>query len=125
MKQELIDLTLPEWGFLSDAAIPDPWEGRDVLLHVRSMTVFEFFKEDDVVLKAEVQKCKFWHNNLVTSKREEWVCAVHIATMLKDDDSGMLDIIMLRAVKFFDRWLTETERETLKDYDNERLGFNN
>lgn len=50
---------------------------------------------------------------------------VEVATRLKDDTSGMLDIIMRRAVKFFDRWLTDLERETLKDYDNERLGFNN
>jgi hypothetical protein len=125
MKQELIELTLPEWGFISDAGTPDPWEGRDVLLHVRSMTVFEFVKEADTVFNPGVTKCKFWHNNIVTGEREEWVCAVHIVTVLKDDDSGMLDDIMRRAVKFFDRWLTDTERETLNDYDNERLGFNN
>lgn len=125
MKQELIELTLPEWGFISDAGTPDPWEGRDVLLHVRSMTVFEFFKEDDVVLKAEVKKCKFWHNNLVTGKREEWICAVHIVTVLKDDDSRMLGIIMQKAVKFFDRYLTNLERETIDEYRNGRLGLSN
>lgn len=125
MKQELIELTLPEWGFISDAGTPDPWEGRDVLLHVRSMTVFEFVKEADAVFNPGVTKCKFWHKNIVTGKREDWVCAVHIVTVLKDDDSGMLDIIMQKAVKFFDRYLTNLERETIDEYRNGRLGLSN
>lgn len=121
MAEEVVDLTLPEWGFISDGGAPDPWAGRDVLLHVRSMTIFEFFKEDNVVLKEDVKHSYFWRKNLVTGQREGWVCALHLTTLLSDDTSGMLLKIMEEAVTFFENYLTDIEKETLDDIESARL----
>lgn len=126
MTAKIIDLTLPEWGFVSDGGDPDSWYGRNVLLHVRSMTVFEFFKESDVVLKGEVPSTRFTRRNCATGNDERWICAVHLSSVLDiEEDREMLDRITAGAVSFFKDYLDGIEKETLDDIENERRTFNN
>lgn len=126
MTEKLIDLTLPEWGFISEGGTPDPWQGRDVLLHVRSMTVFEFFPDGDVVLNGGVPSMRFDRVNTATGEREKWVCSVHLSAVLDiREDREMLGSITGKAVGFFKEYLTGIEKETLDDLENERRMLNN
>ena len=102
MKQKT-DLTLPEWAFL-DAKnhTGDALEGRDVLLHVRTNTMLEFFSLDDLSLELnpEVKQREFTYKNYLGIS-ETHVVAVHYSLTEFSDLEDVID----KAITFFTGWM--------------------
>lgn len=103
MKQK-IDLTLPEWVFLDAAChTGNALEGRDVLLHVRTHTMLEFFNQTDtqVQLKSEVKQKQFYYKNKY-GVIENYKIAIHYSLV----EFSNLDEVIDNAIAFFKEWMT-------------------
>lgn len=97
------NLILPEWAFL-DANYKDGdlLEGRDVLLHVRTNTMLEFFKSDDtqIQLNSDVKQEVFCYKNKYGTI-EHYVAAVHYSFAEFEE----LDQIFEKGIDFFCNWM--------------------
>ena len=102
MKQKT-NLTLPEWAFL-DAKnhTGDALEGRDVLLHVRTHTIMEFFSVDDNMPRFTegVKRMQFVYTNQY-GLEENYIVAVHYSLTEFADQVDVLD----KAIVFFKEWM--------------------
>ena len=118
MKQKT-DLTLPEWVWLDATChLGNALEGRDVLLHVRTHTVLEFFSQNEIQiqLKPEVKQKQFYYLNKYGIK-ENYKVAVHwsLATEFTD-----LDEVIEKAIQFFKDWMTWMDK-TIEVEDNSKI----
>jgi len=112
-------LTIPEWVFL-DAAnhTGNELEGRDVLLHVRTHTMLEFFNQTDdlIQLNKNVKQKQFYFKNKF-GITENYRVAVHYSlTEFFDTDT---DAVIDGAIEFFKKWMnwmdsTINQEETSK-----------
>ena len=97
------DFTLPEWAFLdAHNHLGDPLKGRDVLMHVRTNTVMEFFNTDDI--NVELNKVVDFRN--FTYKNgygliESYIVAVHYSLV----EWGELAEVIDKAITFFCQWM--------------------
>lgn len=98
-----LELTLPEWAFL-DANYQDGnlLEGRDVLLHVRTNTMLEFFNIEDIYVKldSKISWKKFTYKNGY-GVIENYMVAVHYSFV----EWGELDEVIERSINFFCHWM--------------------
>lgn len=98
-----INLTLPEWVFL-DAAnhTGDELKGRDVLLHVRTHTMLEFFNQTDeqMQLNRNVKQKQFYYKNKF-GEIENYRVAVHYTLTEFSDTDAVID----KAIQFFKAWI--------------------
>lgn len=99
-----VNLTLPEFGFVDSAGHenPDILEGRNVILHIRSMSIMEVFDRADVHLNEDVLRFEFCNKNRYGIK-EQMVIALHLSTTLdKDADRGILiEKVLKPAAKWY------------------------
>jgi hypothetical protein len=75
---DIIPLTLPEWAFLSGSP-HDESEGldrRDVIMHVRTASVFEIFTQGYVALEDNIPQYKFIYHGIAD---EKMLVACHFA----------------------------------------------
>ena len=103
MKQKT-DLTLPEWVWLDATChLGNALEGRDVLLHVRTHTMMEFFSLDDNMVKLEpgTKRMQFVYTNNY-GLEENYIVAVHYSLTEFTDQVDVLD----KAIAFFKDWMT-------------------
>lgn len=72
MGHKIVNLTLPEFAFL-DANVCDRGElfDRDVILHIRSASIIEFFDRDDVVLNDNLLTYKFKYTNRLGAEEKK------------------------------------------------------
>lgn len=77
---ELVNLKLPEFAFL-DANVfdVDELKGRNLILHIPSMSIVEIFDRGDVVLNENVITHKFSYTNLYSIK-EPMISALHLCS---------------------------------------------
>lgn len=97
------DFTLPEWAFLdANYQNGDLLKGRDVLMHVRTNTVMEFFNTDDikVELNHDVNWKKFGYKNGY-GVIENYIVAVHYSFV----EWGELAEVIDKAIAFFCEWM--------------------
>lgn len=74
---KLVDLKLPAFAFIEDSGHDgDLLEGRNVILHVRSMTVIEVLERDNCFLKEGIPVYKFRYTNKYGIV-ERFIMAVH------------------------------------------------
>ncbi len=98
MEKEL-DLTLPEWAFLDgNSHLGDTLEGRNVLQHIPSYTIMEFFPllEDAIGHNLTIKTKEFTYTNIFEAK-EKHLLAIHF-TLATDFE---LDWIMHQAIEFY------------------------
>ena len=103
MKQKT-NFTLPEWAFLdADNQTGNALKGRDVLLHVRTHTILEFFAVDDNMPRfAEgVKRMQFVYTNQY-GLEENYIVAVHYSLTEFADQVEVID----KAIAFFKEWMT-------------------
>ena len=80
--EKAVNLTLPPFAWLTD----DELDERDVLLHVRSATVLEFFSADTTLcLRPDVIQQAFIYTNRY-GVEEPTIVAVHFSPLLDDVD---------------------------------------
>ena len=113
-----INLTLPEWAFLDgNSHLADTLEGRNVLQHIQSYTIMEFFLlvENTVEQNLSVKTKEFTYKNIF-GETERHLLAVHF-TLANDFE---LDWIMHNAIEFYKDFMDWEDKsliieETSKD----------
>lgn len=92
---KIVSLTLPEFAWLSGGEHEkggDPLKGRNVVMHVRSASVIEFFLEGDFVEASDsILKYPFVYRNLVGIK-ETHVAVLHFSAAV-DDREVLFDVL--------------------------------
>ena len=105
---KFIELNLPEFAFLDgNCHDGNTLHGRNVILHVRSASVFEIIESDNVHLKSDVQHQYFEYTNIYGVK-EHFIAALHYSTTV--DDLEVLQDIFSRLIDWFKknmRWEDE------------------
>lgn len=96
------ELTLPEFMWMEGCGHDTPTTGRDIICHVRSMTVVEVFERGKVALKDGVVRYDFDHLNTMGIV-EHFTMAVHYSTVA--DDIVMLRSIMAKCAKWYTDWM--------------------
>lgn len=95
MAHKLIALSLPEWAWLGGGDHDpngDPIKGRNIVLHVRSASVIEFFERDNFVPASdEICIFNFDYNNDV-GLTEQFTAAMHYSATV-DDIEAKKDIL--------------------------------
>lgn len=103
MEMEL-NLELPEWAFLNGSShLGNTLEGRDILQHNHSHTIFELFLLDDeepIEEDPSVINKVFTFNN-IWGETETHLIVVHF-TLISD---SQLDEIMDKAIKFYKEFM--------------------
>lgn len=97
------NLTLPEWAFLdTDNQTGNELKGRDVLLHVRTHTMLEFFydKKDGFKINPEVKQQYFMHKNSY-GVQEPHIVVVHYSLV----EFTKLDDVIKKAIEFYCNWI--------------------
>jgi hypothetical protein len=80
---KLTELTLPQWAFVEGSGHDDDsakLSGRNVILHIRSASVFEVVPEDDIVPNDGVPTYQFRYG------AERFLLLCHYAPLVDDDD---------------------------------------
>ena len=103
MEMEL-NLELPEWAFLNGSShLGNTLEGRDILQHNHSYTIFELFLLDDeepIEEDPSVINKIFTFNN-IWGETETYLIVVHF-TLISDSH---LDEIMDNAIQFYKEFM--------------------
>lgn len=87
---KMIELTLPPFAWVEGGAHDgDMLDGRNVILHIRSMSIVEIFMYDDVVLNDDVLTYKFGYVNRYGVK-EKHVAALHFSMLDKEADRQLI-----------------------------------
>ncbi len=102
----LVNLTLPEWVWLNGGEHEkggDPLEGRNVIMHVRSASVIEFFEKDAFNPAPGVRTHEFEYLN-IEGDVETHVAVLHYSAAC--DDPEILDEILSEASKWYCKYMT-------------------
>ena len=92
-------LTLPEWAFLDGSShLGNMLEGRNVLQHLLSYTILEFFSVDEnTIIDNDDVKMKLFNYKNIFGEHEKHLLVVHFS--LTDDSE--LDDIIDNAIQFY------------------------
>lgn len=100
---KMIDLTLPPFAWVSSGGHDGSnLDERNVILHIRSMSVIEIFLYDDVVLNDDVLSYKFGYNNRYGEK-ENCIATLHHCSVLDPvaDREMIIEEIIKPAVEWY------------------------
>lgn len=101
MSSKFISVTLPEWAWLNGGEHEkggDPLEGRNIVLHVRSASVIEFFDQGSFMPNGDVQSYGFCHKNTY-GVTERHVAVLHYC--VATNDKAVIDDILKAAAKWY------------------------
>lgn len=118
MAKELIALTLPEFCFLSDD-IYGELRGRNVIMHVRSVSVVEIIERENVYYyEPDVLYHKFDYTNMF-GEVERLVAMLHFsATLDKElDREFLLEKVIKPACEFYMEFAKMADAEMLDEED--------
>lgn len=116
MAKQLTALTLPEFCFLSDD-IDGELRGRNVIMHVRSVSVVEIIEREDVYYYEKGVLChKFDYANMF-GEVEKLVAMLHFsATLDKElDREFILEKVIKPACEFYMEFAKMADAEMLED----------
>lgn len=98
MREEIIDVRLPEFVFLTSPEL----DGRNVVMHVRTVTAVEFFHARDFVPTAGTTVVPFSRLDKLSGRMVEWLCVLHFSPLLDTgDDNEEIRKVMHKAVMWF------------------------
>ena len=103
MSDNIVELSLPEFGFVESAGfeIPDLLRGRNVILHIRSASVLEVLDWKMSAIKPEVLQKRFTYRNMY-GVDEQFVIALHYSPILDVEEDR--EVIMERVIEPAIRW---------------------
>lgn len=85
---KFVKLTLPEFAFIESSiheqGTDNDTQGRNIVAHIRSGAIIEFFPRDEVRFNNNIKRFTFTYKNKLGIE-EQWVSAVHV--------SGIIDYI--------------------------------
>lgn len=116
MAKEIIDLKLPEYAFLSGGGHEkggNPLEYRDVVLHIPSATIIEFFEEEKFFPDSEkdIPTLRFTYTDSFGIP-ERHIAAIHYCATSDEDDE--LQEIIERATDYYCEYMRWGDKN-LKD----------
>lgn len=115
MAHKLINLTLPEWTWLSGGEHEkngDPLEGRTVIYHVRSASVIEMFEANAYRPAEGVRTYNFNYRNIY-GVVENHIAVLHYSAAC--DDPDILDEILQKASKWYCNYMEWEDRNIIAD----------
>ena len=101
MSERVINVTLPEFAFVESSGHDgDVLKGRNVILHVRSASIIEVFKEEQFFPKEGVITLRFYNINSLGLK-EYYIAALHYSATLDitTDKKESLDRVITPAAR--------------------------
>lgn len=102
-------LDLPDFAFLDgNDGEKDNLDGRNVLLHLRSMSVIEIFEADKVLLKPGTLQREFTYINSLGID-EHLIAAVHICLTV-DDEDDVFEEILTPAIRWYCNYLDHEDK---------------
>lgn len=107
---KIIDVTLPEWAWINGSEHErggDLLSHRNVILHVRSASVIEFFEDGNFMPAKDVPVYEFDYTNNAGGK-ERHIAALHYSTTLTDSDS--IIELLHRAADWYKEYMTWEDR---------------
>lgn len=110
MSEVVKTVALPEWAWLNGGDHEkggDPLHGRNVVYHVRSASVFEFFESKKFVAEKGIVCADFEYKN-IAGVVEHHVCALHYSAGI--DDPEVLKVIMQKAIVWYKNWMSWEDR---------------
>lgn len=113
MAKKLVNLSLPEWAWLSGGDHErggDQLEERTVVYHVRSATVIEFFEAENFIPNGNVRSYTFNFTNSFREK-ERHIAVIHYSAACDDPDT--LDKILKAAAEWYCDYLTWEDRNIM------------
>lgn len=116
MNKQLIQLTLPEFAFLSDD-LNGELRGRNVIIHIRTMTIIEIIERENVLLyEPNVLYHKFDYENMF-GETEKLVAMLHVCTTFDKilDKEYIKQNIIKPACEFYMKFATMADNEMLED----------
>lgn len=116
---KMIDLALPPFAWVSSGGHDGSnLDERNVILHIRSMSVIEIFQYDDVVLNEDVLSYKFGYINLYGVK-EKRIAALHHCSVF--DPVADMEMIIEEIIKPAVDWYRDYCDWEDENIANERL----
>ncbi|WP_315387773.1 hypothetical protein [Hoylesella shahii] len=116
MSKQLIQLTLPEFAFLSDD-LNGELRGRNVIIHIRTMTIIEIIERENVLLyEPNVLYHKFEYKNIF-GETEKLVAMLHVCTTFDKilDKEFIKQDIIKPACEYYMKFATMADAEMLED----------
>lgn len=116
MSKQLIQLTLPEFAFLSED-LNGELSGRNVIVHVRSMSIIEIIERENVLLyEPNVLYHKFDYENMF-GENEKLVAMLHVCTTFDKilDKEFIKQNIIKPACEYYMKFATMTDAEMLEE----------
>ena len=120
--KELIALTLPEFGFVSDD-LNGELRGRNVIIHFRSMSIIEILERENVYYYGpDTLYHKFEYENIFC-ETEHLVALLHVCTTFDKeiDRTYILDNIIKPACEYYMKFATMADNEMQEEEEDEWL----
>ena len=115
MASKIIDVALPEWVWLNGGEHErggDPLAGRDVIYHVRSASVIEFFEDGCFVPNGNVLSHTFSYKSF-DSEVEHYIAVLHYSAAC--DDGDVLHEILSAAAKWYCDYLSWEDNNIINE----------
>lgn len=104
MKEEIRELTLPEFAFVEGSAHENPniLYGRNVILHIRSVSILEVLEWRMSAIKPEVLQQRFTYRNKYGTE-EKMVIVLHYSSLLDvdNDREAIIEQVIKPAIKWY------------------------
>ena len=101
---ELVIFNLPEFAFLDGQCHDgDTLKDRDVVMHIRSASIVEFFDEGEINLNENVVCTNFVYKD-VFGVEEKKICVLHYSQTL-DNEFDIKEHILKPAIEWFKKYL--------------------
>lgn len=110
-----IEVNLPEWAWLSGGEHEkggDPLEGRNLVLHVRSASVIEFFEDGYFMPNGEVKSHTFTYNNAY-GQTERHIAVLHYSAGC--DDVDVINDILVAAAEWYCNYMAWEDNNIIAD----------
>ena len=101
--EKIVNLNLPEFAFVESSGHDgDKLKGRNVVIHIRTASIVEFFEEDKVFPLPNVISFSFVNTNRLGVK-ERMTALLHYSATLDSlmDKQEIIDRVMTPASKWF------------------------
>jgi len=111
-----IELTLPEFAFLDgNCHTGDTLDGRDVIIHTRSASVFEIFESKNVLLKENIVSKNFEYKNIY-DVIEHYTIALHYSTIT---DTYIINDIVKSTIEWYKNYMRWEDEGINRNFINE------
>lgn len=117
---KFVELKLPEFAFIESSiheqGTENDTQGRNIVTHIRSGAIIEFFPRDKVRFMAGTKTFTWEYENALLGIKEEWTSAVHVTGIInyKEDEDFFIKKVLKPAIRWFMAYL-DAEDNNIKE----------